>query len=174
VDNWVCQPAQRQDPAPRHWDLYGAKTLDVTGTLIGGCIEVLSGIVGSPYGNVREFGVEHGPLIVYLEAAEESAFNICRYLHQLRYAGWFDSAAAILIGSTSAPDGAGDGGLTQRAAVLDALDGLALPIVFDVEIGHVPPHLPLLNGARARLRVDQTNQSITQTWLVTNAAISAR
>lgn len=153
-----------KDPVSRRWDLHGVKTLDVSGTLIGGCIEVMAGIVGSPYGDVRAFGQEHGPLIVYLEAAEESAFNICRYLHQLRYAGWFDNAVAVLIGNTRAPAGVGNGGLTQRAAVLDALDDLGLPIVFDMEIGHVPPHLPLLNGAQAHVVFDDTRRSITQSW----------
>lgn len=153
-----------RDPTPRRWDLHGAATLDAAGTLIGGCIEVMSAIVGSPYGDVRAFGRENRPLIVYLEAAEQSAFDICRYLHQLRYAGWFDSAVAVLIGSTRAPAGVGDGGLTQRAAVLDALGGLGLPIVFDMEIGHVPPHLPLLNGAHARIVIDDTSRKITQSW----------
>lgn len=153
------------DKQPRTWDLYGsAPTLDVAGTLIGGCIEVLSGIVGSPYGDVRAFGRRSGPLLVYLEAAEESAFTICRYLHQLRYAGWFESAAAVLIGSTRAPGGTTDGGLAQRDAVIDALGDLRIPIVFDMEIGHVPPHLPLLNGARARVVIDATQRSITQSW----------
>ncbi len=155
---------QWKDPTPRRWDLHGAAMLDDSGTLIGGCIEVMSGIAGSPYGDVRTFGRENGPLIVYLEAAEESAFNICRYLHQLRYAGWFEGAVAVLIGSTRASASTDDGGLTQRAAVLDALDGLGLPIVFDMEIGHVPPHLPLLNGAHTRMVIDDTCRKITQSW----------
>ncbi len=153
------------DKRPSSWDLYGpAPTLDVTGTLIGGCIEVLSGIVGSPYGDVRAFGRRFGPLLVYLEAAEESAFTICRYLHQLRYAGWFESAAAVLVGSTQAPGGTTDGGLSQRDAVVDALADLDVPIVFDMEIGHVPPHLPLLNGAQARVVIDAAERSIVQSW----------
>ena len=36
-------------------------------------------------------------------------------------------------------------------AVVDAPGRLGLPIVFDLEIGHVPPHLPLVNGALATL-----------------------
>ena len=36
------------------------------------------------------------------------------------------------------------------------------PIVFDLEIGHVPPHLPLVNGALARLRLDDRVHQISQ------------
>lgn len=146
------------------WSLHGADTLDVTGTLIGGCIEVVSALAGTAYGDVRAFGAEHGPLVVYLEASDEEAFTICRNLHTLRYAGWFDHAVAVLVGRTNAPDSTAHGGLTQREAVLDALGMLDLPIVFDVEIGHVPPHLPLLNGAQAHVVVDGETREITQSW----------
>lgn len=152
------------NPRRGQWELHGVTSLDVTGTLIGGCIEVMAGIAGTPYGDVRAFGQQHANLIVYLEAAEKDAFAICRHLHHLRYAGWFEHAAAILIGRTNAPDSPGEGGLTQRGAVLDALEGLGLPIVLDMEIGHVPPHLPLLNGARARVIVEDDTRQIIQTW----------
>lgn len=146
------------------WRLYGASRLDVTGTLIGGCTEAMAGIAGTPYCDVRAFGDEHGDLVIYLEAAEQNAFNICRYLHHLRYAGWFERVAAVLIGRTNAPAATEDGGLSQDEAVLDAIEALGCPIVFDVEIGHVPPHLPLLNGATAHVVVDDESHRITQTW----------
>lgn len=105
-------------------------------------------IAGTPYGDVAAFGREHASdgLIVYVEAAGDEAATICRNLHGLRLAGWFDHARAVLVGRTHAPDHPPQ--LTQREAVLDALGRLGIPpIVFDVEIGHVPPHLPLVNGA---------------------------
>lgn len=145
--------------------------LDVTGTVVGGCIEVLSAIAGTAYADVRAFAREHGPLVVYVEAAEADAYTVCRQLHTLRLHGWFERAAAVLVGRTLAPSsGSGAEEMTQRDAVRDALagvraeDGGPLPIVWDMEIGHVPPHLPLLNGARARVQVDQARHVITQTW----------
>ena len=153
-----------RNPRPGTWRLHGAERLDVTGTLIGGCIEVMAGIAGTPYGDVNGFGSRHGDLLVYLEAADEEAFGICRHLHHLRYTGWFDHAVAVLIGRTAAPASEEDGGLTQEEAVLDALGGLGIPIVFDLEIGHVPPHLPLMNGATARVTVDDEIHQIVQTW----------
>jgi muramoyltetrapeptide carboxypeptidase LdcA involved in peptidoglycan recycling len=146
------------------WSLHGAERLDVSGRLIGGCTEMMAGIAGTAYGDVRSFGAEHGPLVLYVEAADAEAFDICRHLHTLRYAGWFDHAVAVLVGRTGAPDSTDDGGLTQRDAVLDALGVLGTPIVLDVEIGHVPPHLPLLNGALARVVVDGDRREITQRW----------
>lgn len=143
------------------WSLHGARDLDVTGRLIGGCVETLVNLAGTPYGDVAAFGREHADdgLVVYVEAAEADAASVCRHLHGLRLAGWFEHARAVLVGRTNAPD---HPQLTQRDAVLDALGGLGLPIVFDVEIGHVPPHLPLVNGALATVRLSGGVREIVQ------------
>lgn len=143
------------------WRLHGAEALDVSGRLVGGCIETMANLAGTPYGDVAAFGEAHAAegLIVYLEAAEENAVAICRHLHGLRLAGWFRHARAILIGRTSAPD---HPGMTQSEAVLDALGRLGLPIVLDLEIGHVPPHLPLVNGAMATVTIDAERRQISQ------------
>lgn len=141
------------------WEVVGGGSVDVRGRLIGGCIDTLGAVAGTPYGDVAAFGREHGPLVVYVEACEDDAFATCRHLHGLRHAGWFDHAAAILVGRTKAPDSEG---FTQRDAVVDALGMLGVPIVLDLEIGHVPPHLPLVNGATAHVVVDGETREITQ------------
>ncbi len=143
------------------WALHGAESLHVTGRLIGGCIETVCNLAGTPYGDVAAFGRQHAEdgLIIYLEAAEDEAATICRNLHGLRLAGWFDHARAILIGRTNAEDHLD---MTQREAVLDALGPLNLPVVFDLEIGHVPPHLPLVNGALATVTVEGDRRGIVQ------------
>jgi muramoyltetrapeptide carboxypeptidase len=143
------------------WEVEGGGDLDVSGRLVGGCVETIAHLAGTPYGDVRAWaeGFDE-PTIVYLEACEDGAVDICRYLHGMRLAGWFDRAAAVLVGRTVAPD---HPDLTQRGAVLDALGRLGLPIVWDLEIGHVPPHLPLVNGALARVVVDGDTRELTQT-----------
>ena len=143
------------------WTLHGGGSLQVSGRLIGGCVETLHNLAGTPYGDVGAFGRAHAGdgLIVYLEAAGDDAATICRNLHGLRLAGWFDDARAVLVGRTLAPD---HPKLSQREAVLDALGRLEIPIVFDMEIGHVPPHLPLVNGALATLTIDGDHREIVQ------------
>jgi muramoyltetrapeptide carboxypeptidase LdcA involved in peptidoglycan recycling len=144
-----------------HWELQGGGRLDASGRLIGGCIETIGHLAGTPYGDVRGWAESlDEPTIVYVEACEDHAVDICRHLHAMRLAGWFDRAAAVLVGRTRAPD---HPDLTQRGAVLDALGRLDVPLVWDLEIGHVPPHLPLVNGALARVVVDGDTREITQT-----------
>lgn len=143
------------------WTVHGSEMVNVSGRLIGGCIEILANLAGTRFGDVAGFGRDNAAdgLIVYLEAAGDDAAAICRNLHGMRLAGWFEHAKAVLIGRTNAPDA---DGLNQREAVLDALGRLDLPIVFDLEIGHVPPHLPLVNGALAMVTVDENTHEIVQ------------
>ncbi|WP_029290949.1 S66 peptidase family protein [Cellulomonas sp. HZM] len=135
--------------------------VDVSGRLVGGCLETVSHLAGTPYGDVDAFAREHAPegLVVYLECAESDAADTTRRLQGLRYAGWFDHANAVLIGRTR---GADLPGWTQHDAVRHTLGDLGVPVLADVECGHVPPHLCLVNGALATVRHDERASTITQ------------
>lgn len=139
----------------------GAGELHASGRLIGGCIETVSVLAGTSYGDLTGFVRDHAPegLLVYVEASEDGPTDIARHLWRMRLAGWFDAAAAILVGRTRAPDG---DGFTQLDAVRSALGDLGLPVVLDVDCGHVPPHLALVNGALADLRVTPETTTLTQ------------
>ncbi|WP_431682949.1 S66 family peptidase [Kitasatospora sp. KL5] len=168
ADGWVdyrTHPDVRElvlDAAGSWTRLDGEGDVDVSGRLIGGCIETLCNVTGTPYADVPAFARAHAPegLLVYVEASGDDAYTICRNLHGMRLAGFFDSANAVLVGRTSAPDSRT---LTQHEAVLDALGPLGIPIVADVECGHVPPYLPLVNGALARLVHTPTHHELVQT-----------
>ncbi|MER5542905.1 S66 family peptidase [Streptomyces sp. NPDC001118] len=149
-DDWQRHPEVRDltlDAEGTWTRLDATGDVDVEGRLIGGCIETLANVAGTPYLNTSSFAAGE-PLLVYVEACEDNAFTICRHLHGMRLAGFFDRAAAVLVGRTHAPNSRT---LTQHEAVLDALGGLGVPIVADVECGHVAPFLPLVNGARGRV-----------------------
>ncbi|WP_193605150.1 S66 family peptidase [Nocardioides dongkuii] len=164
-DDWEKDPAvsEHELDTPGSWEVVGGGGLDVTGRLVGGCIEVLAPLTGTPYGDVPALGrsLADDGLVVYVEAAESGAFEIGRALHGMRLAGWFDEANAVLVGRTSAPDAEG---YTQREAVLDALGPLDVPLVLGVDFGHVWPYLPMVNGALAHVAVDHHGAEITQSW----------
>ncbi len=138
-----------------------AAPVDVSGRLIGGCLETVSLLAGTPYGDVARFAAEHAPegLVVYLDVLEWGAFDVARALWAMRHAGWFDAANAVLVSRTHAPDA---DGLTQDDAVRDALGDLGIPLLADVECGHVPPYLALVNGALARVQHGPAESVITQ------------
>ena len=127
-----------------------AGEVDVTGRLVGGCLETVAHLAGTPYGDVADFAARHAPegLVVHLENAGSDAADVTRRLFGLRYAGWFDHATAVLLGrtqGTEVPE------LTHHDAARRALGDLGIPVLVDVDCGHVPPHLALVNGALARV-----------------------
>lgn len=138
-----------------------------SGRLVGGCVEVLSPLAGTPYGDLPSFLRGSGDdLVVYLEVAEAGPFEAARALHGLRLAGWFDRACGVLIGRTPAPDAAA---WTQHDAVRDALGDLDVPVVLDVDLGHEQPAMPFVNGALADVVVGPDGASITQSMVASTS-----
>ena len=123
-----------------------------TGRLLGGCLDTMAMLPGTPYGEVEAFADRHAPegLLVYLEVSDAPAAEVSRMLHHLRYAGWFDRATGVLIGRTPAP---ATEGFSQVDALHHALGDLPVPVVFDVDVGHVPPQMALVNGALATMEL---------------------
>lgn len=151
-------PDFRSDPAvteqvlsrPARWRTLGDRDVGtLRGRLLGGCLETIAMLPGTPYGNLDRFAADD--LLVYVEVAEVGAYTAARMLHHLRLAGWFDRATGVLVGRTSAPD-ASD--YTQLDALRDALGPLDVPVLYDVDLGHVPPQLALVNGAPTEVTLD--------------------
>ena len=163
-DDYAAHPhvAEMTLDRPTSWSVLGGGDAELSGVLIGGCLECVSPLAGTPYGAVPAYGRAHADegLLVYLEVCEDGAYAAARQLHGLRLAGWFDHANGVLIGRTAAPDAQK---MTQHEAVADALGGLGVPVVLDADIGHTQPFLPLVNGAPARVAVTGGVGVVTQT-----------
>lgn len=165
VDRWEDDPTVTEHT----WDSQGSWNvleraggpLRAHGRLIGGCIETISVLAGTQFGNLPRFARRDPKegVLLYLEAAHDDAISIARHLWRMRLAGWFEHANALLIARTKAPDA---NGFTQIDAVRSAVRGLDIPIVTDVDCGHVPPQLALVNGARAELEIDEGHAHLMQ------------
>lgn len=161
-DDYVADPGvdEMTLTEPTRWSLLDGGSASFTGPLVGGCIEVLSPLAGTPFGDVPAWATQQAePPVLLLEAAQGNAFEIARALHGMRLAGWFDRCAGVLVGRTPAPDAET---LTQHEAVRDALGDLDVPVVLDVDFGHQQPMLPLVLGASAKVEVGPESQGITQ------------
>ncbi len=97
------------------------------GRLFGGCLDTLVHTAGTPHGDGAGFIQRHRTegVILYLENAEGSPGDVVRAFHRLRWAGW---------------------------ALHDSFGTLPCPVLADVDIGHLPPQLVLVNGAHAQVR----------------------
>ena len=127
--------------------------LAFSGRLVGGCLDCLATLCGTPYDRASAFAERYRDdgIVWFLEACDLTVFGIRRALWQLKNAGWFRHVSGFLIGRPLAPQ-EDLFGLDHIRAVTDALAELGAPILMDVDIGHLPPMIPLISGSCAHVR----------------------
>lgn len=129
--------------------------VEFSGRLIGGCLDILANLCGTNYDRVPEFAERYREdgLIWFLEACDLSVFSIRRAIWELQHAGWFEHVRGFLIGRPLA--GREDlMGLDHIHAVTDLLKSYEVPVLMDVDIGHLPPMMPLITGSMAAVSAD--------------------
>ena len=131
-----------------------------SGRLIGGCLDCLSVICGTEFDHAAEFAERYAEdgIIWFLEACELNPMAIRRILWQLSHAGWFRHVKGFLIGRPMMIDADGMG-LDRFSAVTGVLEEYGVPILMDLDIGHLPPMMPLISGACADVRAE--NRALT-------------
>lgn len=126
--------------------------VSMEGRLVGGCLDSLINLCGTKFDQVAAFNERYKEdgIIWYLEACDLNPMSIRRGLWQLSHAGWFDCAKGFLIGR---PYCYGEEflGLDQYKAVTDILGKYQLPVVMDLDIGHLPPMMPLVSGSYGKV-----------------------
>ena len=148
----------RLTESTRWRSLQGAPDLAFEGRLVGGCLDTLMHLAGTPYGDVARFmaAQRQTGIVLYLENAGLSPTDWVRAMHRLRWAGWLSTEqglAGVLIGRSAAPDTTAASELRYEEALQSTLGALACPVVVDMDIGHRPPQLVLVNGAVAQVNL---------------------
>ena len=137
----------RSDPE----DLVTLRPGDGEGVLLGGCLSVLAAAAGTPWAlRPRPEGT-----LLFLEDVHERPFRIDRMLRQLRHSGAFAGLRGVVFGDMRGCAPKLDEGYTLEEVILEALDGLEVPVALGLSSGHTAnPAVSLPLGIRARLRGD--------------------
>lgn len=138
--------------------------VEFAGRLIGGCLDTIARLAGTPYGDVPSFvkASQVDGVLLYFENAEMKPCELVRALFGLHLNGWFEGLNGILVGRSAAPDAKEATDLTYLEALRSAFGGVSCPVLYDVDIGHVPPQLSLVNGALAKVKFHGGSGSIVQ------------
>lgn len=169
-----CDPDYRTNPLagfalikPTRWKRLDANSTQAVckGRLIGGCLDTVAWLAGTPYGDIPGFIRTHrnDGTILYLENVEMTPPTLLRALLSLRRQGWFNGLSGLLFGRSAAADAGSPNQLTYLDALQAACADLPFPVIHDVDIGHQPPQLTLLNGALARIEYSDGGGTVTQT-----------
>ena len=131
--------------------LSGDEKFNVEGRVIGGNLDILTNLCGTKYDKVSEFIEKYKDdgIIWIVESCELNVADQLRAFWQLKNAGWFKYAKAIIIGRACLKDDVFD--VNYFEANYSELASLNIPVVIDADFGHVSPTLSFINGGYAKV-----------------------
>jgi len=162
------------DPSPcvfhltelTNWKAVEHTKVKIHGRLLGGCVDVIRHLIGTPFGDVAHFQnnyVDSEPILWYLENCELTATDLRRSLVQMKLAGWFDHCSGVLFGRSAANQPVEN--YTEEDIYRELHEELQVPIIYDIDCGHVPPQITFINGAYAEIEAENGKGSVKQSFI---------
>ena len=120
------------------------------GRLIGGCIDVFNMISGTDLDKIEEFVSQFDDegVIWYLDNCELAPCEFYRRLWYMKQKNYFKNVKGFLIGR-SLMQNINNEFFSFKDAVERALKEFNVPIVYNVDTGHIPPQMCMINGSYA-------------------------
>ncbi len=138
-----------------------ADRLELSGRLIGGCMDCLVNLTGTKFDRVSQFSdrYKEDGIIWFLESCDLNVMSIRRALWQMENAGWFENVKGFLIGRPLRFDDT-FGDFDHYDAVLGILGKYNVPVLMDLDIGHQFPQMPIISGACANIKAEGNSINI--------------
>lgn len=140
------------------WIKINFDTCNVTGRIIGGCMECLKDVIGTKYDKTIQFieKYKNDRIIWYFDIFAMSYENVHNTLLQFKNAGWFKYTDLILIGKVKYPST--DDISLYVNDIKSALNDVN--VVFNYDVGHVKPSFTMINGSRAQVIISEQESSL--------------
>lgn len=143
-------------------NLYNRRQDEIKGRIIGGCIDVLVQLTGTKFDNTINFcnQFKEEGMLWYLENCELTLQSLYRTLFQMKNSGWFENAKGFIIGRTYSKETVED--FTYEDVLHKIFDDFNVPVIYDVDIGHLPPQWTMINGSLGEFEYDNGKGKIIQ------------
>ncbi|WP_130860602.1 S66 family peptidase [Gracilibacillus phocaeensis] len=123
-----------------------------SGRLLGGTLNTIQLLHGTPFDQLHtfmeDFASEDG-IVWYFESVGMSAADMYRAFWQMKVNGWFAHTNGVLIGRLNGYQATKDYQLLD--VLQDIFSDIHIPFIYDVDVGHMPPQVTLVNGALATI-----------------------
>lgn len=127
------------------------------GRLIGGCIDCIAKLIGTPFDGTKSFVKKYPHKIWFLDNFAMTSFDLYLTIMQMKYCGYFKGTKAIVFGRTMFGDKSDKEYIAQlRQAIPD------IPFIWNADIGHVKPCFTVINGAYGRVTCAQGKGTLEQ------------
>lgn len=136
-----------------YWKIISKEnSIDITGRLIGGCLDCLSDcIFGTKFDNTVNFIEKYKAdgIIWYFDNCELTSEQLVRAMWKFKNAGWFKYAKCIVFGRPLFEKSCYN--VSYEQAIQTSLKELNIPIIINADVGHVSPRMTFINGGIAQL-----------------------
>ena len=149
----------RGDPEER--EIFEENELDVTGRLIGGCIDVIDEVIGTPYIDLQGFAERYKEdgLIWFFDIFDMDPIHLMYSMNRLKQMGLFEHAEAVIFGRPCFRGEASDDDyLEELERVFGELD---VPFFWNADIGHTRPSFTIVNGSVGHLEFEDGYAELT-------------
>jgi muramoyltetrapeptide carboxypeptidase len=128
---------------------------EARGNLVGGNMAIVTSLLGTPL----SYSFKNNILV--LEDIGEHVYKIDRMLYSLKLAGAFQEIKGLVLGGfTDMEDTDVPFGKTIKDLILEQVQGLGVPVAFDLPFGHISDNQALVLGRTAILKVSETKTTL--------------
>jgi len=148
---------------PVSWEIItGENAVSLSGRIIGGCVDILTDIIATPYDGTKEFIERYNSdgIIWYFDNFALASERLYNFLWHMKVCGYFKAAAGFIFGRNLFESSFLN--LDYNSAILRALGDLKVPIITNCDIGHVSPRIAIINGAIASVDVINKKGTVKQ------------
>jgi Uncharacterized proteins, homologs of microcin C7 resistance protein MccF len=142
------------------WKSLTDKDINIEGRLIGGCLDIITELIGTPYDSINSFIDKYKAdgIIWFFDNAELSTEDIVRTMWKFEECGYFKHTKGILFGRSANESSFYD--ISFKETLSTSLSHLNVPILYDMDFGHLPPRMTIINGSFAHIMFKNNNGSI--------------
>ena len=133
------------------WENMNREKIDISGRMIGGCIDILSELFGTRFDKTKDFieKYKQDGIIWYFDNCELTSEQLIRTLWKMKDTGWFEHTNGIVFGRSGLEKSCY--GISFKDTIQRCLGDLNIPIIINTDIGHVSPRMTIINGAVAHI-----------------------
>ena len=135
-----------------NWKTLSNKKESLKGRIIGGCLDVISELAGTSYDGFEQFHKKYKEdgIIWYFDNCSLSMEEVIRTLWKLNEFHYFEDCKGVIFGRFGVESSWVSYDL--KTCLEDCIiNELNIPIIYDADISHKAPSIPIINGSIAEV-----------------------
>lgn len=137
-----------------YWKTLDDKPTTIKGRIIGGCMDVISQLAGTKYDGINKFNEKYkrDGIIWYFDNCELSMEETIRTLWKFSELGFFKYVKGVIFGRFGVEVTCYE--YEVKTCLQDSVLGkMNIPVIYDADISHKSPCMPIVNGSIATIDV---------------------